>query len=95
VESKRIFIGYVGKDMAGVAAEITSNLRRRGLYVDIEVSGRTLRKQLEYASKFTSLFVIVGPRDYAERKVTLRDMESGEESKILLEQLEARLRSSL
>ncbi len=95
VESKRVFIGYVGEDMAGVAAEITSNLRRRGLPVDIEVSGRTLRKQLEYASKSASLFVIVGPGDYAERKVTLRDMESGAESKIPLEELEARLRSSL
>ncbi len=95
VESKRVFVGYVGEVMAGVAAEITSNLRRKGLPVDTEVSGRTLRKQLEYASKSASLFVIVGPRDYAERKVTLRDMESGAESKIPLEELEARLRRSL
>ncbi|MFQ6095677.1 MAG: His/Gly/Thr/Pro-type tRNA ligase C-terminal domain-containing protein, partial [Candidatus Bathyarchaeia archaeon] len=95
VKAKRVFVGYVGEDLAGAAAGIASTLRRGGVPADLEVSGRSLRKQLEYASKSASLFVIVGPRDYAEREVTLRDMRSGVETKIPLEELEARIRSSL
>ncbi len=95
VKSGRVFVGYVGEDLAGVSAGIASDLRRSGVPADLEVSGRSLRKQLEYASKDASLFVIVGPRDYAEGKVTLRDMKSGEESKIPLGDLESRIRSSL
>lgn len=94
-EARMVFVGYVGDKMVAAATELASNLRRSGIPTDLEVSGRSLRKQLEYASKSASLFVIVGPREYSEGMVTLRDMRSGAESKIPLKDLEARIKSSL
>jgi histidyl-tRNA synthetase len=95
VVEPRLFIGYVGEVMRGPAAEIASELRRSGLSADVEISGRSLRKQLGSASNLATLFVLVGPRDYAERKVTLRDMRSGAESKVAVEDLEAQIRRLL
>ncbi len=87
IDTKKVFVGYAGEEMAKVAVEIASILRQSGVATDIEFSGRSLKKQLEYASSFASLFVIVGGRDFVERKVTIRNMKSGEETKIPLQNI--------
>jgi histidyl-tRNA synthetase len=90
---KRVYVGYVGESMMEPASEIASRLRRSGLPTDLELSGRGLRKQLESASKSAAVFVLVGPRDYAGHQVTLRDMRSGVESQVALENLEVEIKS--
>lgn len=87
VKTPKIFVGYVGKEMISNATQIASNLRRNNIPTILEISGKSLRKQIEYASKTTSLFIIVGPKDYAEGKVTLRNMSSGVENKISIEDI--------
>ncbi len=91
----RVYVGYVGEAMIGPASEIASKLRRSGLPTDLELSGRGLRKQLESASRSAAIFVLVGPKDYAGHQVTLRDMRSGAESKISLQDLEEQVKSLL
>jgi histidyl-tRNA synthetase len=84
----RVFVGYVGEELADVATEIASKFRKKGIKTSLEVSGRSLKKQIEYASKNAKILVIVGPRDYAEKKVTLRNLENGIESQVPINNLD-------
>jgi histidyl-tRNA synthetase len=92
---KQVFLGFTSIDFAGIASRIAKDLRDVGIPVELEISRRTLKKQLEHASKSSSIFVIVGPRDYAEKKVTIRDLRSGEESIIEISDLQSEIESRL
>jgi histidyl-tRNA synthetase len=93
IGDSKVFVGYVGEEMASVATEIASILRKNEIPTILEISGKNLRKQFEYASKIASIFVIVGPIDYKEGKVTLRDLSSGKEMKIAKKDIVERVRN--
>jgi histidyl-tRNA synthetase len=76
---------YIANATAGLRAkalELVSSLRSGGIAVDYDMLGRTLRKQLEYASNRGAAFVIiVAPNEIATGQVILRSMKDGTESK--------------
>ncbi|KUH34800.1 ATP phosphoribosyltransferase regulatory subunit [Thermococcus celericrescens] len=77
-----VYVVPIGKDveLRRAAVEITSALRAVGVKTDCELTGRKLRKALDYAGKLGVPYVVlVGKKDLAEGKVTVRDMESGEQ----------------
>lgn len=69
-------------DMKKKALKIASEIR--GKYdVDLDLMNRKLRKLLEYADEINARFVvIVGQRDLDDGKITVRDMDTGEQEKI-------------
>ena len=72
------------------AAEIADRLRATGVNVDVDVMERSISKNLDYADKLGIPFVlIVGAQELAKQEVTLRNMKTGEEHKIPLQELEA------
>lgn len=95
ITKKQVFLGFTSVDFSVIASRIAKELRDVEIPVELELSRRTLKKQLEHASKSSSIFVIVGPRDYSENKVTIRDLRSGEESKIEINKLQSELKSRL
>jgi histidyl-tRNA synthetase len=75
-----IYVAYVSKEVSGAAQKIAATLRREGLAAEIDLSNRSLKKQLETAAKRNTPFVIiVGPKELAANKVVLRDMMEGKE----------------
>ena len=71
------------------AAEIADKLRARGINVDIDVMERSISKNLDYADKLGIPFImIIGAKDLANQEVTLRNMQTGEEHKVPLADLE-------
>ncbi len=69
--------------MKKTAIEITQGLREATVRADIELTGRKLRKALDYAGKLGVPYVVlVGKKDLEAGKVTLRDMKSGEQKSI-------------
>ncbi len=74
------------------AIRITSRLRAHfNTYLD--VMHRSLSEQLAYANAIhASYAVIVGKRELAEGKVTLRDLETGEQHKITMDECIAQLK---
>ncbi|NJE62531.1 histidine--tRNA ligase [Thermococcus sp. 21S7] len=77
-----VYVIPIGKEreLKMAAIEITSSLRKAGITADYELTGRKLRKALDYAGKLGVPYVVlVGKRDLAEGRVTIRDMESGEQ----------------
>ncbi len=77
-----VYVIPIGKDLElkKAAIEITSSLRRAGVKVDYELTGRKLRKALDYAGRLGVPYVVlIGKRDLENGNVTVRDMESGEQ----------------
>lgn len=77
-----VVIAPTSADVKEEAVRIASEIR--GKYdADLDLMGRRLGKLLEYASEIKARFVIiVGQRDLDEGKVTVRDMDTGEQEKI-------------
>ena len=71
------------------AMKIATILRNQNKKVDVEMSGRKIKKSFEYANKENIPFVIVIGDDELERgKVTLKDMKTGEQKEIDIKDIE-------
>ena len=70
------------------AIGIVTALREAGIEADVELTGRKLRKALDYAGRLGVPYVVlVGRRDLKEGRVTVRDMESGEQKTVEIERV--------
>jgi histidyl-tRNA synthetase len=68
-------------DTREVAARIARDLRARGHVVESDVSGRSFGAQLDYADSINAeTVVIVGEQDLANDEVTIKDMDSGDQT---------------
>ena len=71
------------------ALKIAAILRNQNKKVDIEMSGRKIKKSFEYANKENIPFVIVVGDDELERgRVTLKNMKTGEQKEIEIKDIE-------
>jgi len=78
------------------AVKVVSRLRAERIPADIDLVGRSISKNLEYANKKSIPFVILlGSKEYTMQKIRLRDMKSGEEELLTLEQACKKLQSVL
>ena len=76
-------------DNKSQALKIAAMLRKQNKKVDIEMSGRKIKKTFEYANKENIPFVIVVGDDEQERgKVTLKDMKTEEQKEIDIKDIE-------
>ncbi|MDZ7746797.1 MAG: histidine--tRNA ligase [Halobacteriales archaeon] len=70
-------------DTAAEAASVTRELRARDHVVETDISDRSFGAQLGYADSINAeTVVIVGENDLAEGQYTLRDMETGEQETV-------------
>ena len=90
----RVLVAWV--DVRKYALEVLKRLREGGIPSEMDLSGRKLRKQLEYASALGIPYVIiVGPREEERGIARLRDMERGEEREVGIEDVVEELRALL
>jgi histidyl-tRNA synthetase len=70
-------------DTRTVAARIARDLRERGNVVETDVSDRSFGAQMNYADAMhAETVVIVGERDLADGEVTVKDMDSGDQTQV-------------
>lgn len=82
----------VNGELLGEAVKTAQHLRAEGIRAITDIQGRDLRGQLEYANRAgIKRAIIIGPRELGEGKVTLRDMESGKETKEPMKGIHAKL----
>ncbi len=80
-----VFIVSVKKEIRKNVLEISQELRKGGINTETDLTGRDLRKQLDYANrKQIPYALIVGPKELKSGKFTLKDMRTGRETALTL-----------
>ncbi|MGB9956780.1 histidine--tRNA ligase [Haloferax prahovense] len=70
-------------DTRAVASDIARDLREAGKVVEVDVSGRSFGAQMSYADSVNAdTVVIVGERDLENGEVTVKDMASGDQTTV-------------
>ncbi len=83
-----VYVLPVSEDIKTEAIDITKKLRDENLVVEIDLKDRNVSAQLNYANSIgAEKVIIVGERDLKEGKVTVKDMESGDEKLISLDEV--------
>ena len=92
--TNRISVLYVNDEMKANAMKITSSLRENNVPTDIDLSGRALKKQMENSiqSKFS---IIVGPDEFSNGMVVVRNMSDRSENKVKISELLEYVKNSL
>lgn len=81
-----VYVANLGKEDFEPAFALTQRLRAAGLKADCDHTGRGFRAQFKYANKLGARSVaIVGGDELARGQVKLRDMQSGTEQELPLE----------
>lgn len=94
IRSKNALKEDIKADMLLEATKVVSRIRAERISADIDLVGRSISKNLEYANKKNIAFVIfVGLKEYQQNKIRLRDMKSGNEELLTLEQVCKKLHS--
>lgn len=75
-----------------LAVRFASRLREMGLVSELDIMSRSLAKQMRYADRMNARWtVILGRTSVEEGRATLRDMRSGEQVDLPLDEIYARL----
>ena len=82
----KVSVLYVNEDMQKLAMSIVSNLRLGGIITEVDLLGRSLKKQMEAASD-SKFAIIVAPKEFTEKKLVLRNMSDGTETQISIDDL--------
>ncbi|HKZ49944.1 MAG TPA: histidine--tRNA ligase [Candidatus Nanoarchaeia archaeon] len=82
-----VFVIPIGIEM-DKALEITQQLRAAGINSDMDLIGRGISKNLDYASKLGIPYVIfVGAEELKQKKLKLKDMKAGKEELLDVKQI--------
>lgn len=81
-----VYVAPVSKDVKLKAIEVAQKFRKNGIKTEVDLVGRKLKKILSQANNLQVDYVIlVGERDLKEGKVTVKNMESGEQELVEIE----------
>ncbi len=84
----RVFVVSVNNDARENVLKLAQKLRKQGIPTETDMLGRNLRKQMEYInSSGIPYALIVGEREIKAGRFTLRDMKTGKEKWIGLNEL--------
>lgn len=84
----KVFVANVDESSKKYATEVAQKLRSAGIAAEIDLLGKKLGKQMEYAAAAGTPFVaIVGESEIKQNSVKLRDMKTGKEEMIKVEKL--------
>ncbi len=81
-----LYIAALGDNAMVKALAITERLRADGKYAECDVVGRSLKAQMKYANKIGAKYtLILGDSEIEAGRAMLRDMASGEQREVVLE----------
>lgn len=94
IKEERTSVVFINDEMKKIAINIASQLRLKGFPTDVDLAGRSLKKQMEIASN-SKFVIIVAPKEYAEKAVIIRNMNDGSEKQVKIIDLLTDLKSNL
>ena len=91
-----VFVAPLSSKMREDSFKIAQNLRRNGISADVDLARKKVKKILSYADHLGVKYaVLVGARDIESGKVTLKNMESGDQELVDLDNLATKLHNEL
>ena len=93
-KKERISVVFVNDDMKKIATSIASQLRLKELPTDVDLAGKSLKKQMEIASN-SKYVIIVAPKEYADNSVIIRNMRDGSEKQVKIDDMLNDVKSNL
>jgi len=85
MKKEGVFVAAVKDDFYPYALQVASSLRAEGIPAQTDLNARNLKKQIDYAAGSCAWLIVVGEKEKKEKKVTLRNLESGKEEMLPLE----------
>ena len=83
-----IYVAPISDDVRIKAYEITQTLRKNGIKADVDLNGKKFKKLMNYADKIkVPKIAIIGAKDLEENKITIKDMESGNQELVDIENI--------
>ncbi|MEG6585600.1 histidine--tRNA ligase [Dendrosporobacter sp. 1207_IL3150] len=83
-----VFVMPIGTQAQALAFKLLCNIRQAGHTADMDFMERSLKAQMKLANKYSAKFaVIIGDDEVATGKVLLKDMKTGEQQHIMVEEL--------
>lgn len=80
------YVAAISESTRGKAFEITQKLRLSNIPTDVDLSRKKFKKLLAYADKIGVKFtVLVGERDLEDNKVTIKNMDTGEQELVAID----------
>ncbi len=93
-EGPEVYVVALERELIPEALRISNILRRSGIPTEMEVMGRSLQKALGHAdSSGARLAVIVGRREISSGRVSVRDLRSGKQATVRVEELPSAVKS--
>lgn len=81
-----LYIAYIGEIAKKEGMNLAFELRNRGMYVETDICGRSMKASLKYADKMNCRYLLViGEEEVNTKQAKLKDMKTGEEKEIKLE----------
>ncbi len=79
----RIFLALDSDSRLVQALKIANNIREAGISAEVDYMGRSLKAQMKYAGKNNfSHVIILGEREQQRGKITLKEMNTGEQDEL-------------
>ena len=81
-----LYIAYIGDEANIFATKLVENLREADIFVEKDITGKSLKAQLKYADKKNSKYIIIiGDDELKNGEAKIKEMISGKEENIKLE----------
>ena len=91
-----IYIAAMGENASIKATELCNNLRIDGFKVQTDICGKGLKPQMKFANKIGATFTLVlGDNELENNKANLKNMQTGEQTEISLDNLSDELLSAV
>lgn len=87
MDGTQVMIGYMDNEGMTYGLKVLSQIRAKGISAEIYPEAAKLKKQFNYADKKSIPYVmLVGSAEMAQQKVTIKNMKSGEQQMLALEE---------
>ncbi len=90
----KVFIATVQENLKSEATKLAQKLRDNGVPTEIDLKGRSLGKQLEYADTTgIPYLIVVGPQELQSRTLKIKEMATRKETEVSLDNFVEKIQS--
>lgn len=84
----QLFIGHIGENAEKYAQRLAFDLRKKGISVETELLGRSVKAQMKYADKIQAQYsVIIGDNEIEGGALRLKNMQTGETKELKADEI--------